>query len=267
MPRSKNARKHAARPAERTAPKKESRTESTKATSPASFEDGFQLFRKFSEELGDTVTAYLRRYGEEQQKNFEQWNDTVRAAAQPAPDILRETEEARARFQEWNHRSEEIGQRVRDAFLASLGPNRAIFETWAQPYLPLQANPEAKAKEFNELVQRFWGGLGSDLTRTFWETLQPGKSVDEFTRAQEASLKDLTENFNKLFRIYFTSPAFVTMFGKTLDSSLEFQKTLGQGVPEDFPQVLGFPNRKEIENLQQAVDELTQKVGRLSRSG
>jgi len=113
------------------------------------------------------------------------------------------------------------------------------------------------------LVQKLWSGLTIDLSRRLLDAMQPGKGLDEFVQAQDEVTKQFAENFQKLTRIYFTSPAFVTAFGKSLDTSLDLQKTFKDS-DEFFRRVTGLPTRQEISELNLAVRDLSEQVSRLN---
>ncbi len=257
----KKTRRRATAPEDR--PVRETRP-SHEGTAPArggAIEDGLNLWTRYARETGETVTEFLRRFGEEQQKSYEAWatglSETMRPAAQ-AP----EARATRTRLDDWNRRAEELGSRVREAFEATLKPQRELFELWARPFLAPDAGPAETSREVTELVQKLWTGLTVDLSRRLLDTMQPGRGFEDFVRAQDEATKQFTENFQKLARIYFTSPAFVTAFGKTLDSSLDLQKNLKDS-DELFRKVTGLPTRQEISELNQSVRDLSQQVSRL----
>lgn len=225
-------------------------------------EESFELWTRFARQTGETVTEYLRRFGEEQQKNYESWATSLRDATRPMAHS-RETEEVQARFQEWNRRAQEIGERVRDAFLTSLGPQKELIDLWVKPFLPKEATSEDRSREAVELIQKLWTGLATDVFRSLYTVLQPGQGVEELIRVQEASLKEFSDSFQKLTQIYFTSPAFVTMFGKTLDASLDSQN-LAKEQETLFSRMTGLPSRREITELNEAVRDLSEKVTRMN---
>ena len=232
-------------------------------SSPRSpFEESLGLWTRFSRQTGETVTEYLRRFGEEQQKNYEAWATTVRDAARPSAHD-KELEAARARFEEWNHRAEQIGETVREAFQKTLAPQRELLELWVKPFLPTEASAEDRSRETMELIQKLWSGLSTDVSRRMFSALQPGASVDELVKAQEASMKEFTDSFQKLAQVYFTSPAFVTLFGKNLDASLDRQN-LWSAQEDLFTRMTGLPSRREITELSEAVRDLSDKVTRIS---
>ncbi|MGP8072337.1 MAG: hypothetical protein ACLPZM_04310 [Thermoplasmata archaeon] len=225
-------------------------------------EEGLSLWTRYARETGDTVTDFLHRFGEEQQKVYDTWAANLSAAARPKvqpPDVS----DVRAHFEEWNRQANEVGARVREAFEKALAPQQELLELWVKPFLPAGANTADQNREVMALVQKLWSGLTMDLTGKLADALQPEKGFDEFVHAQDDAVKQFTENFQKLTRIYFTSPAFVTSFGKTLDSSLDLQKTMKDG-DEFFRRVTGLPTRQEIGELNQAVRDLSEQVARLS---
>jgi hypothetical protein len=266
MPR-KTSRKRAPQPPtapaaeERSAPR-EASPRASSAAPGAPLEQGFTLWTQFAKETGDTISEYLRRFGEEQQKNYESWLTSVADASRPTSRD-REMQDAQNRLEEWNRRAEEIGGQVRDAFVHALEPQKDLFESWVRPFLPKEASADEKAREATEIVQKLWTGLTTSLARRLFDSLQPGKGVEDLVKVQEDSLKEFTDSFQKLTQIYFTSPAFVTMFGKTLDASLDLQKSM-KDQDDVFSRFTGLPSRREIHELNQAVRDLSEKVGRLN---
>ncbi len=114
MPRTKKSKSATRAPT--AAPPTGSREEAPRAPSAPStphapLEEGIELWTRFARETGETVTEFLRRFGEEQQKNYESWvaslNDATRTTSRD-----RETQEVQSRLEEWNRRAEEIWQRV-----------------------------------------------------------------------------------------------------------------------------------------------------------
>lgn len=220
------------------------------------------LWTRYSRETGETVTDFLRRFGEEQQKSYDTWSANLTEALRPKFHPP-EAQAVRARFEEWNRQAELIGARVREAFETSLAPQRELLELWAKPFLPADATVAERNREVMGLVQKLWSGLTIDLTRRLWDALRPEKEFDEFVQAQDEVTKQFAENFQKLTRIYFTSPAFVTAFGRSLDTSLDLQKTFKDS-DEFFRRVTGLPTRREISELNQAVRDLSEQVSRLN---
>lgn len=224
-------------------------------------EEGLSMWSQYARETGEAVTDFLRRFGEERQKSYDAWSANLSDALRPKfrpPDA----QTVRARFDEWNRQAEEVGVRVRDAFEKSLAPQRELLELWVKPFLPPEASAADQTREAMALVQKLWSGLTTDLTRRILDAMQPEKGFDEFVQAQDEVVKQFTENFQKLTRIYFTSPAFVTTFGKTLDNSLDLQKSWKDS-DELFRRVTGLPTRREISELNQAVRDLSEQVSRL----
>jgi hypothetical protein len=233
-------------------------------TTSSPIEEGMNLWTRYARETGETVTDFLRRFGEEQQKSYDTWSANLSEALRPKfrPP---EAQAVRARFEEWNRQAEKIGTRVREAFETSLAPQRELLELWAKPFLPADATIAERNQEVLGLVQKLWSGLTIDLTRRLMDAMRPEKGFDEFVQAQDEVTKQFAENFQKLTRIYFTSPAFVTAFGKSLDTSLDLQKTF-QDSDEFFRRVTGLPTRREISELNQAVRDLSEQVSRLKGS-
>jgi hypothetical protein len=262
MPQSKKSPKRATGSKTNAVPPPDASPKSSpKSASHNPLEESLELWSRFARQTGETVTEYLRRFGDEQQKNYESWAASLRDATRP-PSRERGTDEVQARFQEWNRRAEEIGERVREAFMTTLKPQKELIDLWVKPFLPNQATDEDRSREAAELIQKLWTGLGTDVFRRLFSGLQPGQGVEELIRVQEASLKEFSDSFQKLTQIYFTSPAFVTMFGKTLDASLDGQK-LVKDQETLFSKMTGLPSRREITELNEAVRDLSEKVTRM----
>jgi hypothetical protein len=225
------------------------------------FEQGLNVWTRFARETGETVTEFLHKFGDEQQKNYVAWAAKLSEAGRPK---LQETEAplVRARFDEWNRQADELGRRIREAFERSFSPQRELFEQWVKPFVPADASLEERNREMLGLVQKLWSGLTVDLTQRLVETMRPEAGFDEFLRSQEESTRQFADNFQKLARLYFTSPGFVAGFGKSLDSSLDLQKNL-QDSDEFFRRVTGLPTRREISELNHAVRDLSDQVARL----
>jgi hypothetical protein len=224
-------------------------------------EEGLELWARFARETGETATEYLRRFGEEQQKNYESWTSAVRDATKPSPRGMG-TEELTARIDEWNRRAEEVGERIRDAFLKSMEPQKELLDLWVQPLLPKEATAQDRARESMQLIQNMWTGLTTNMSRIMYTALQPRQSVEELTRVQDASVKEFYDSFKKLTELYFTSPAFVSMFGRTLDASLDAERW-ERAREKYLGWMTGLPSRQEIAQLNDAIRDLGDKVGRL----
>ncbi len=263
MPQHKKSPKRPAGSKSNAVPPSEASPQSPPGTTPRNpIEESLELWTRFAQRTGETVTEYLRRFGDEHQKNYESWAASLRDAARPAP-RGRETDEVQARFQEWNRRAEEIGERVRDAFQTTLGPQKELIDLWVKPFLPTHATDEDRSREATELIQKLWTGLATDVFRRLFTALQSGQGVEELIRAQEASFTEFSDSFQKLTQIYFTSPAFVTMFGKTLNASLDSQK-FAKEQETLFSRMTGLPSRREITELNESVRDLSEKVTRMS---
>lgn len=239
-----------------------SRTTPPKAASRTPIEESLDLWTRFAQQTGDTVTEYFRRFGNEQQKTYEAWAASARDATRP-PSRPSETEEAQARFQEWNRRAEEVGARIRDALQSTIGPQKDMFALWAKPFLPRDWTNDDRTREAAELIQKLWTGFSTDVFKPWFSAFQPGQGVEDLVRVQEASLKEFSDSFQKLTQLYFTSPAFVTMFGKSLDASLDSQK-FAKEQESVFDRMTGLPTRQELTELNEAVRDLTEKVSRMS---
>jgi hypothetical protein len=238
------------------------RTSPPKANGRNPIEESMDLWTHFAQQTGETVTEYLRRFGDEQQKNYEAWAASARDATQPTTRPS-DAEEVQARFQEWNRRAQDVGARIRDALQTTLGPQKELLDLWVKPFLPKQATNEDRTREATELIQKLWTGFSTDVFKPWFSALQPGQGVEDLVRVQEASLKEFSDSFQKLTQLYFTSPAFVTMFGKSLDASLDSQK-FAKEQETLFNRMTGLPTRAEITELNEALRDLSEKVSRMS---
>ncbi len=250
-------------PSKKNSAKSAPSTKAPAGSSKSPFQEGYEVWTKFAKQTGDTFGEYLRRFGEEQQKNYERWVATLRESTTPSAS-RRGSDEMKARMEEWNRVSREIADRVTEAFLTMLGPQRDTFETWMRPFLPKEGSTEEQTRQFTELVTKFWGGMFSDVNRRFLESLQPSKTAAEFAQLQEKALKEFGDTYQKLAYAYFSSPAFVGLFGKTLDSSLDLQKAFDQG-ESMLSKFTGLPSRRDITELNEGIRELLNKVDRLGK--
>jgi hypothetical protein len=246
-------------PNKKTTAKSAPSTKASTGSTRTPFQEGYDVWTKFAKQTGDTFGEYLRRFGEEQQKNYERWVASLRESSAAAPSAQTK-DEMKARVEEWNKVSREIADRLTEAFLSTLGPQRETFETWMRPFLPKEGSTEERTRQFNELATKFWAGMFSDVNRRFIEGFQPSKSAAEFAQLQENALKEFGETYQKLAYAYFSSPAFVGLFGKTLDSSLDLQKAYDQGEAV-LSKMTGLPTRKDILELNEGIRELLLKVG------
>lgn len=224
-------------------------------------EDYVKVWTNFAKEIGETTTDFVKRFGEEQQKNYEQWVATAQAQGTPRP-TAEELQDVTSRFEEWNILAQEIGKKVSDAFKSGTDLQKEFLSGWSQGQPSGVPTPPDSVKEFNDLAQKFWTGLAGNLYQKSLTSFTPELKFDDFVRGQEDSMRELTENFKKFTYSYFTSPPFVTLFGKTLDSSLEAQKLLQEkGGPLAY--LTSFPTKKDLAQLQETLVELSNKVGRL----
>jgi hypothetical protein len=221
-------------------------------------EEGVDVWTHFAKQTGDTFEEFLRRFGEEQQKNYERWVAALKETSTPPPAGAGK-EEMRARLDQWNKVSKEIADRVTEAFLSTLGPQRETFEKWMRPLLPQEATVQERTQELTELTTKFWAGMFGDVSRKYFEGLRTGKSPAEFYQLQENALKEFGDTYSKLAYAYFSSPAFVSLFGRTLDNSLELQKAFNQG-ESVMSKVTGLPTRRDIIELNQAIKDLSSKI-------
>lgn len=262
MPRKESRRAPTrANPPNERAPERAEEKATPKTTVKSPIEEGLELWARFARDTGETVTGYLRRFGEEQQKNYESWMSAVRDASKPSLRVMG-TDELNARVEEWNRRAQEVGERIRDAFLKTMEPQKELLELWVKPLLPEEPTARDSVRESTELIQKMWTGLTTDMTRIMFTSLQPRESVEELTRVQEASLKAFYDSFKKLTELYFTSPAFVTTFGRTLDASLDAERWQRAG-EKYIGWMTWLPSRREITQLNEAVRDLGDKVKRL----
>lgn len=224
-------------------------------------EDYVNVWLGFAKEVGETTSDFVRRFGDEQQKNYEQWASTLRNQAKPRP-TTEDLNDARTRFEAWNQVAQEIGAKVSEAFTSVQDLQKNFFENWSRSGAGEKATPADQAREYAELVQRFWTGLSKEIYERANTTIPGQPKFDEFVRSQEESLKDFAENFRKLTYSYFTSPPFVTLFGKTLDASLDLQRQLKEA-GNAFPSLTTLPSKKDLAQIQQTLSELADKVHRI----
>lgn len=242
----------------------ETTTATTTSTRPV-LEESLDIWSQFARQTGETISDFARRFGEEQQKNYERWLGAIKESTRPLP-TPPQTEAVEARFQEWNRVAREIGERLTEALMTTFRPPNELVEAWAKALSPPGADAATVTRSANDLIQKFWTGLVTELPRRSLEALRPGTSAQEFFQAQEAQLKDITETFSKLSQTYLTSPAFVTLFGRTLDASLDLQRSLSQET-DVLSRITGLPSRREITELNQAIKDLSAKVEKLDRRG
>jgi hypothetical protein len=238
----------------KSAPSTTGRTRSTKTP----LEEGMDVWTQFAKQTGDTFGEFLRRFGEEQQKNYERWVAALKETSMASPAGAGK-EEMKARLEQWNKVSREISERVTEAFLTTLGPQRETFEKWMRPLLPQEGTVQERTQELTELTTKFWAGMFGDVSRKYFEGLRTGKSATEFAQLQENALKEFGDTYQKLAYAYFSSPAFVGLFGRTLDSSLELQKAFNQG-ESVLSKVTGLPTRRDIIELNQSIKDLSSKI-------
>ncbi len=114
-------------------PKKTDPSGSTARRSP--MEEGVDLWTRFAMETGKTATEFLRRFSEEQQKAYSSW---IGAFSKPsaAPPVASASEEGRSRQEEWTRRTQEVGDRLREAFQTAMVPQRQAMDLWMRTVFP-----------------------------------------------------------------------------------------------------------------------------------
>jgi hypothetical protein len=244
--------------AKKTNAKSTTSTNTRTGSAKTPLEEGIDVWTHFAKQTGDTFGEFLRRFGDEQQKNYERWVAALKETSTPPPAGAGK-EEMRARLEQWNKVSKEIADRVTEAFLTTLGPQRETFEKWMRPLLPQEATVQERTQELTELTTKFWAGMFGDVSRKYFEGLRTGKSATEFYQLQENALKEFGDTYSKLAYAYFSSPAFVGLFGRTLDNSLELQKAFNQG-ESMLSKVTGLPTRRDIIELNQSIKDLSSKI-------
>ncbi len=261
MPTKKNARSATTKQA----PPTEQRTEKSPPQASPVFgtpgEEFIGSWVKFAEDLGETATETIRRFGEEQQREYEKWVATTKEAARPRPTET-DVKEVAARFQQWTEMADEVGRKIVDAMTTGVNTQKDLFEAWSRTASVTPRSPEQQGRETVELFQKFWTDLFGTLFERYAQSFRPEFKFDDFVQRQEGALKDFGENFRKLSYSYLTSPSFVTLFGKTLDSTLEAQRAIAEnGGLASFAG--GIPTKKDIAELQETLRNLSEKVDRL----
>jgi len=244
----------------KTTEKSEPRSESEPQSSSKNREgeEFMHAWMGFAKEMGDTAGEFVKRFGEEQQKNYEQWMAAVQDGTKPRPSI-EDVREVGERFQQWSGLAQEIGERIKEVFTTGTDLQKEFFAAWSQTSQQSGSSPEEATKALSDLAQKFWTGLTTNLYQKSLTSMRPELSVDEFVKNQEAMLKDYSENFKKLTYTYFTSPPFVSLFGQTLDSTLEVQKLLNEsgGI---LNYLSGIPTKKDLAQLQETLMKISNKV-------
>ena len=228
-------------------------------TNPA--EESLRVWLNFAKEVGTTTSEFVRRFGDEQQQNYEKWAASLRDQMKPRQSVP-DVEEIRERFRDWNELAQEIGQKVTAAFTTGQDLQKQLFENWSKAQTGGSQNPADQVREYAEMTQKFWSGLSKELYEKAMASFAPQVKFEDFVRTQEESMKDFAENFRKLTYSYFTSPPFVTLFGKTLDASLDLQRQLKE-TGGALANLSPLPTKKEVAQLQQSLAELANKVSRL----
>lgn len=224
-------------------------------------EEFISTWVKFAEDLGNTATDTIRRFGEEQQREYEKWVSAAKEAARPRPTET-DVREVADRFQQWTQMADEVGRKIVDALTTGVNVQKDLFEAWGRTASAAPRAPEQQGRETVELYQKFWTDLFGSLFERYTQSFRPEFKFDDFVRTQEDTLKDFGENFRKFSYSYLTSPPFVTLFGKTLDSTLEAQRAFAeQGGLASV--VGGIPSKRDIAELQESLRTLSEKVDRL----
>jgi hypothetical protein len=97
--RARSTPKADARPAEE--PRSRSRSPET---GRAPIEEALSLWTQYARDTGETVTEFLRRFGDEQQKVYDTWAANLSAAASPKPRVPG-AEDVRRRLDAWNRQA------------------------------------------------------------------------------------------------------------------------------------------------------------------
>ncbi|MDE1819657.1 MAG: hypothetical protein KGI98_02245 [Euryarchaeota archaeon] len=122
------------------APTANPRTTTTNA--PASLSNGMEVWTRFVAETGKTATEFLTRFSEQQQKSYASWIETFNRTAS-TPRNAEEEADAESRREDWSRRTTELGDRMREAFQATLAPQRAMMDVWMRTFLPGSSSESA----------------------------------------------------------------------------------------------------------------------------
>ena len=228
-------------------------------------EEYLSTWVNFAKELGETTTESIKRFGEEQQRLYERWSAAAKDVSQPRP-TQEDLREVTARYQEWTHLAEEVGQKVADALTTGSNVQKDLFTAWSRTAVPPTATetltPEQQARNATELVQKFWRDVLGNVSERYGQAFRPGLNYEDFVKTQEQALREFSENFRKLSYSYLTSPNFVTLFGRTLDSALEAQKSFAE--QGGLASIVGsLPTRDDISELRKTLKALSEKVNQL----
>jgi hypothetical protein len=183
-------------------------------------EEYMTAWMSFAKEMGDTAEDFVKKFGEEQQKNYEQWVATVQDGSKPRPS-LDDIKEMGERFQQWTSVAQEIGQRIKESFSTSTDLQKEFFSAWSQASR-IGSSPEEITKRFSDLAQRFWTELGSNLYQKSLASMRQDFDLNDVIRNSRQSLNELSGNLQRF------SPPFLTLFGQTLQSALEVQKLVSE---------------------------------------
>jgi gas vesicle protein len=185
-------------------------------------EDYMTAWMSFAKEMGDTAEDFVKRFGEEQQKNYDQWVATVQNGTAPRPS-LDDIKEVGERFQQWTGLAQQIGQRIKESFTTGTDLQKEFFTAWSQASRN-GSSPEEISKRFSDLAQRFWAELGTNLYQKSLSSMHPEFDLSDVMKSQRQTMNEFNENFKKI------SPPFVTLFGQTLQSTLEIQKLVSENI-------------------------------------
>jgi gas vesicle protein len=226
-------------------------TQSNRRNQPG--EEYMNAWMDFAKEMGDTAEAFVKRYGEEQQKNYEQWMSTVQDGTKARPS-LENVKEVGERFQQWAGLAQEIGERIKESFTSGSDLQKEFFAAWSQAS-QRGNSPEEISKGFSDLAQKFWTGLTNNLYQKSFTTIRPEVDMDGFIRNQEQTVREFSENVRKL------SPPFVSLFGQTLQSTLEIQKLLSENIWTGVRLMANVG--EETSAFVQRIYEMNQNMGQL----
>jgi hypothetical protein len=174
----------------------------------------------FAKEMGGAAEDFVKRFGEEQQKNYEKWTATIQDGTKTHPS-LDDVKEMGERFQQWTDLAQKIGERIKDSFMNGTDMQKEFLAACSRA-TQKGSSPGDVAKGFSDLAQKFWTELANNLSQKSLSSLGPDFDPDEFIKNQEQTIEDLSETFKKL------SPPFVELFGQALNSSLDVQKLLSE---------------------------------------
>jgi hypothetical protein len=217
----------------------------------------------FTKEMGSIANEFVRRFGEEQQTNYNQWLASVQNSSKPRPSA-QDIREVGERFQKWTALTQEIGQSVKDALSTGSALQKEFFSGTVRELESRGLSQDEYAKELSEIAHKFWNRVVNDLYQRSAYAFHPDMKIDEFIKSQEEELKEFAENIRKLTYTYFSSPPFPPLFSRTLDTAMETQRLMieNSGI---FNCLASIPTKRDLAQLQEAMDAISARIERLQK--